>query len=805
MVCSGSYFMIYRTKRSAICYNGIEEITLYGGFVMQKKCCSILIAFIMLLAMMPSMMTAHADTGVDVTAPVINSLSVNNAETVNASENLSINMDITEDGTGIYHIDFWFKNPEGHSIVLGWYADGVNGSNNNLLFTGIHTIAVPGENKFATGAYTLTDIAITDRSENVRFYGTEDFADANIDGNITVTQSSNTDISAPIINGLTIQQANNIDASGNLAMMIDLLEDGVGVYHIDFWYKNSEDHAVTLSWYADGVNGNSNNLLFTGKQTIYIPIENKMVKGSYQLTDIAISDKNENTRFYSIDAFAYSNINGNITVTKSSNADGTAPVITSAKILNTNLLTPDLLSIAFGIKEDGIGTSRVELWFKNEDGHTRAIQWMNTNESGDPIKLLKTGTHTIDFPISPFFGEGKYTLTDIAVIDKNQNVRFYNVDGNNGDLTAFNTPVTIRSNFDIAYFGSTANPSGVLNAIKTMGMGETAVLDCRTQPAVQKAIFAAIAGQNKTVVFENDDIQWVFHGSKIKASKCKDITLSSNISIVSGSNKGFPDDKQIIQIEFAENGILPGKADVRINHDYIAAKYGGKSKSLVLSYMDNTTPKTEDQNVQVAKDHAAEFSIDHNSTFVLSDSKARLVKPKLTVQTGSLTTLKLKWETIPGVKNYVLYRASSKKGTYKKVSTIKETAKSYTDKKLKAGKKYYYKLKAVGGDKTIKSVTSKVASGKPALKPPVAKAVKAKNLKKVTLKWGKVKGTEKYVIYRASKEKGTYKKISTTTKTKYIDKKVKKGKTYYYKIIAKHKKSSCSSAKSEAINVTLKK
>lgn len=54
---------------------------------------------------------------------------------------------------------------------------------------------------------------------------------------------------------------------------------------------------------------------------------------------------------------------------------------------------------------------------------------------------------------------------------------------------------------------------------------------------------------------------------------------------------------------------------------------------------------------------------------------------------------------------------------------------------------------------------------------------------KLTLKWKKVKGAESYTVYRSTSKDGTYKKIGTTKNMKYTDKKVKKGTTYYYKVL----------------------
>ena len=55
---------------------------------------------------------------------------------------------------------------------------------------------------------------------------------------------------------------------------------------------------------------------------------------------------------------------------------------------------------------------------------------------------------------------------------------------------------------------------------------------------------------------------------------------------------------------------------------------------------------------------------------------------------------------------------------------------------------------------------------------------------KTTLTLGKVAGAKKYVVYRSTKAKKGFKQIGTTKKTTYVDKTTKKGKTYYYKVVA---------------------
>ena len=71
----------------------------------------------------------------------------------------------------------------------------------------------------------------------------------------------------------------------------------------------------------------------------------------------------------------------------------------------------------------------------------------------------------------------------------------------------------------------------------------------------------------------------------------------------------------------------------------------------------------------------------------------------------------VKWKKISNAQGYVVYRATSKNGKYKAVSTIKKgSTVSYTNKKLTSKKTYYYKVRAyrVVNGKKVYSGYSKV-------------------------------------------------------------------------------------------------
>ena len=119
----------------------------------------------------------------------------------------------------------------------------------------------------------------------------------------------------------------------------------------------------------------------------------------------------------------------------------------------------------------------------------------------------------------------------------------------------------------------------------------------------------------------------------------------------------------------------------------------------------------------------------------------------------------------------------------------KGAALKFADSGLAYGNTYYYKVVPYrdysGGSFEGTATVVKSCS----LVPGATKISSAENKKRrtVNLKWKKVSGASGYRIYRSTKSNKGFKKIATIkkgSKLTYKDKKVKKKKTYYYKIRA---------------------
>lgn len=161
---------------------------------------------------------------------------------------------------------------------------------------------------------------------------------------------------------------------------------------------------------------------------------------------------------------------------------------------------------------------------------------------------------------------------------------------------------------------------------------------------------------------------------------------------------------------------------------------------------------------------------------------------KLTVKRAGNKGGVISWKAVQGATSYKVYRQSP----YGHSIYIGTTDKcTYKDLGVTPGVTYTYSIVARNDELRLSSDESGVVTKAYTHKLGTPKIKSAVNTAKstVTIKWSKVSLADSYVIYRATSKNGKYKKLATISKggTSYIDKKVKKGKSYYYKVKAKAK------------------
>ncbi len=142
-------------------------------------------------------------------------------------------------------------------------------------------------------------------------------------------------------------------------------------------------------------------------------------------------------------------------------------------------------------------------------------------------------------------------------------------------------------------------------------------------------------------------------------------------------------------------------------------------------------------------------------------------------------SMTLSWTKNDVVSGYEIYNSKNRRAA----RVNKPTTAKGTVSKLKAGTAQTFRVRAYV-NKDGQYYYGPFSSVKGATAPDSTKISSLKSAKKkqVTVKWKKVKGATQYEVYRSASKKGKYKKLATTKKTSYTDKKATGGKKYYYKI-----------------------
>lgn len=199
-----------------------------------------------------------------------------------------------------------------------------------------------------------------------------------------------------------------------------------------------------------------------------------------------------------------------------------------------------------------------------------------------------------------------------------------------------------------------------------------------------------------------------------------------------------------------------------------------------------------DKNVVTGRLYSYKIVAFNESTYNVYYSKDSNIRTRIMVITPSISitsyskSAKISWSKVTNTKGYRIYRATSAKGPYYLVKTIKGSSTlSYTDKNLAKYKNYYYKVRTYYpyNSKTYYSNYSSYVT-KQALAKTNFKSVTYSSSKYNKLTWGKVEYATKYQVWRSTSKNGTYKVRATVKSTTYKDKSITPGVTYYYKIRA---------------------
>lgn len=189
----------------------------------------------------------------------------------------------------------------------------------------------------------------------------------------------------------------------------------------------------------------------------------------------------------------------------------------------------------------------------------------------------------------------------------------------------------------IAEINNETNPEDIVDQITSSIDKEVVVEVSSDTKEIDKSIFEAIKGEDKTVIFKQEDgTVWSFNGKDIKDENLEGI---ENIKI-SVSNEPEEENKESIEsldsgarvIHFDYHGVLPGKATVKIKVDNPQDLMG---KDLTFYYFNPETQKAEKVQGPLSIDNEGYVTveIEHCSDYFLSaDDSLHLDEPIITVE-----------------------------------------------------------------------------------------------------------------------------------------------------------------------------
>ena len=215
----------------------------------------------------------------------------------------------------------------------------------------------------------------------------------------------------------------------------------------------------------------------------------------------------------------------------------------------------------------------------------------------------------------------------------------------------------------------------------------------------------------------------------------------------------------------------------------IATVSGGNT----TSYKDENAKKSTTYYYQV-RAYSKNNGITGYSKYSLIANGRTVGQTKITsVVSSNAAALKVSWKKVNDAYGYRVKRSTSKNGTYKVIKTVNsKNTITYTDKSVKTGTTYYYKIETIikNNGVTGYSGDSAAVSGKTVARTKINYVVSSGSTS-MEINWKEVSGAYGYRIKRSTSKKGTYKIVATVTgksNTTYKDTKLIEGKTYYYKV-----------------------
>lgn len=556
----------------------------------------------------------------DYNAPVLESVSVDKTE-VQAGESFTITCLVNDDLSGFDFGGITVINEVTQKAISTEHIHYEVKDLGNLHYEIAFIIDVPADETI--GALRLESVTLFDFANNrVVYHNSDDEHPLPSYISVQVTNSNSEDKAAPMLNSLSIDPR-EISASETTVLTLNVSDDISGVSYVTTEFVNRDTgHSIEAGW-----NSYNSNPVVNGEITVQVNTTQYDGSGIYELDRVALMDANGfMSDWYSINNPNYDSSplpqEVSFTISNDGNEDITPPVLNSVSLDKTEVEAPDVVTVTLDVTDDVSGYRSGLIRFVNRQNGKR----IESNTDSDNPSVVQ-------IEVSQFEPSGIFELEDVYLFDNNNNMSHYISHTDTGsDTSKFPNEVSFlvkNTDEDSNTIVTSTTSENLVSSIKNMQEGGTAYIYHGNNNTLPAGVFEAIKGQNKTIVVESDGIQWIFNGTDI-TGEIKDIDLSTAIdtkwNIDSEADDVMDWEQNAIILKFADNNQLPGEAMIRVKMDYVFQDYLGSDKGLYVYYFDNTTQQFVEvaANISVGNDDYLEFTIDHNSEFVITAGEIKV-------------------------------------------------------------------------------------------------------------------------------------------------------------------------------------
>ena len=344
----------------------------------------------------------------------------------------------------------------------------------------------------------------------------------------------------------------------------------------------------------------------------YIIIPQNAVATSYIVTDVLLVGKNSNnttfTKQYSSSGNNSYVFNSSLTI-QTSEMDNESESIEKVKLNSISLETAKatVSSKVYIDLETSEELSSLKLTFTSSD-----------NKSFNVYVKSLTSNPYFEVPTTTLVG--KYSLTGATLVSQNSSAMYTKFYKKDAEIFAFNSTLEIDDSVEstLIYNNEDIN-SSIITELYNTNVGTEITINADLNSIINNELFNVIKGKDKSLVINYKDNQVVFNGIDINDPKTIDISMKvESIESNDDINKLI---SYGIVVNFPDNGNLPGKALIRIKDNAEVSKI--LNDKVYAYFYNESTNKFNliDSDVRKTSDGYYEFTILHNSSYVLVNSQ----------------------------------------------------------------------------------------------------------------------------------------------------------------------------------------